>query len=249
MGSSLLKLSVLLLCLAFVLSAPLENKKYRSSRFIKRVDNFFSGVGKLFTEGDKDKDRNKKPSLTFDEQAENVLMGQFVTRETAKDLAEQGEHLKTYSLTLEDLDKEERESVADFLRTLAHQAIDIAELVIENSEAISEALIDSVKDVEDVVKSSATELGLAMEHVDKSIIDAEEALKKIGTPSENPEVKSVSKELEETMDKILDATQSIANVGAYSAKFEEKAEKAGKDLVEVLARAADRIAQSVSVTG
>ncbi|GFO16235.1 hypothetical protein PoB_004274000 [Plakobranchus ocellatus] len=243
MASTLLKFSLLLLCVAFVLSAPLEDEKQRVPRFLKRVGNFFKGIGRFLFVADKDRDRY----LTFEEQAAKIILSQDITRETAQTLAEQGKHLKAFALTLEDLNR--TEGITETLRTLSDQALDIADLTIKNSKAMMQALIDNLEDVEDVAKLSATELGLAMADVDKSIADAQKALKKVGTSSESTKGKSTSQELEETLDMILDATQSIANVGAYSAKFEEKAEKAGKDVAAVLARAADRIAQSAPVTG
>ncbi|GFO16236.1 hypothetical protein PoB_004274100 [Plakobranchus ocellatus] len=266
MASTFLKVGILLFGLTFVLSAPVEEEKKRSPRFLEIFD---TGL------------RESQPELTWEEQAMAILAEQNETRETVEDLNQQAKELNSFALTLESeeffsdddeipSDDEAVSSTDDAVvpttddavssttkkrgsfkklistvRKVAKKTIRIADLVRKNAKEISAALVDAVVDVDDVVSASATEISKLATEISNGITEAEDIVDKVGTVIKNHRTENLSEELDQTADLIADAMVLVNGVGQHTANFEDKAEKAGKDLVQIMRRARDRISKSV----
>ncbi|GFO16246.1 hypothetical protein PoB_004275100 [Plakobranchus ocellatus] len=255
MASTLLKLSILVLCLAFVLATPMEEEKQRSRRFIRTLGNFFKRITRWLVGGDDD----DQAPVSINKEAESVLIAQGETRETAEDLAEQGHELRSFALSLEDFEEVEKEldlaqagfwkKLGHALKSLAAQALKIADIVLKNIQAISEALKYGINNVEEILKSSLVEISTAASIVEKSISEAERAITSLGTFISAPHKESCFEMFKTIVELVASATRSFAEVGIHSTKLIKSAATAGHDIAEVLIIASDRYSKSVAITG
>ncbi|GFO16240.1 hypothetical protein PoB_004274500 [Plakobranchus ocellatus] len=190
MASTVLRLSILVLCVGFTLTLPLEKEKHRAHRRNKRFLQIFNTVTRKMI------DKQMNSSTPVEEQAENVLLAQGEIQETVDDLVEQGQELESFALSLEDIEEAEDEMNAvqvgfwkklrDALKHLANQTFKFANLVLKTSKEISEALLDGIKSVEEIFKISLDDIKEAAEEVSLGIRKAEFAVDHVGSFLANP---------------------------------------------------------------
>ncbi|GFO16233.1 hypothetical protein PoB_004273800 [Plakobranchus ocellatus] len=251
MVSTLVKLSILVLCLAFVLSAPVEEKKQRSPRYLKKVGHFFKNLRNCLA------CKPGKASDTIELVAENVLLASTAFNERADELNEEGKDLETFVFTLDAIEEAERENsdkqtkgiwkkLVSAVHIFARLTVRIADALSAKNSDMKMALIDNTMEVEEVVRKSMADIGEIVEDIDKKLSEAEIALNKLGIKIMANKKERISRELDERTELILEAIKALHDVGEYSTALDQKVDQSGKNIEDLLNKAYSRIGSTVT---
>ncbi|GFO16227.1 hypothetical protein PoB_004273200 [Plakobranchus ocellatus] len=213
MASTLLKLSVLLVCFSFVLPACLENEKFRLPNFLK-----------VF---------GSKSEPTMEEQAENVVVENTIVSESADQLSREGKSLQRYGKSLQHLlgdEDEELKAFFDILEQVGDHVVRAGEAIKKTNTEINDALTNRMKDVGDVTKSSRKEVYELERFIEQSINDAGKALVKVFPKLPTRKQRKIARKLKEIDDMMQEVVDSLDEVGRDSVKLSQTVVKANKDI-------------------
>ncbi|GFR73965.1 hypothetical protein ElyMa_002150700 [Elysia marginata] len=243
MASLLLRLTVLTIVLAVVLSLSVERER-RASKFSR----FFRKIGKGI------KTAAKKVGGGIQKAAKVVNTGikKVTSSRVGRVLGGSMPWLYPLStVTYVVAATVDEESIIQAIRDAAQRAIDAGKKVIKNSDKIKAAFKDAVADISAVVKEGVADVGAALADVGDSISKAGKSLESAKTSGDNvnDSIGESIEELKRAGEKAIEAGKEFEEVGRRSIDLVKRILKLGKNIVQVFGKAAKNIVKASGITG
>ncbi|RUS68969.1 hypothetical protein EGW08_023270 [Elysia chlorotica] len=257
MSPTLLKLCFLAGVLAVVLASPLERER-RASKFNRLVKKVTGKIKDAFSwmspsyYGDAD---------TVEEDAEKVLVGVKKAISQGHELLLEGEKLHRQADALGasgGIDKRDfndfkngLNSMVQAVRDAAERTIEVGNKIINNSEKISNALGSAVANISEVLREGVADVGSAVVDFTVTVVKGANILDMAITTVENIDqgVTDVLDELSTATGLVLDASQNFQDISSRSLTLYQKAVKFGKQLVDVVKKAAKAVYKAAGFSG